>query len=301
VAVACQFVLHRGLKYDWLTRKALPYRLFKSFTGGRSMAAGLPLFQVDAFASEPFTGNPAAVCLLPGPRDDGWMQQVAGEMNLSVTAFLHSTGDGNHLRWFTPAVELDLCGFATLASAHVLWEQGRLKPAEQACFHTKSGMLTAKKSGAWIELDFPAEPARITSSPPGLNAALGTATRYVGRNRFDYLIEVDSEETLRELKPDFQRLANFNVRGIIVTAKASTPGYDFVSRFFAPETGVLEDPVTGSAHCCLAPFWRDRLKKDEMTAYQASARGGVVGVRVEGQRVFLRGQAVTTLRGELLS
>jgi predicted PhzF superfamily epimerase YddE/YHI9 len=265
------------------------------------MAAGLPLFQVDAFASEPFTGNRAAVCLLSGPRDDGWMQSVAEEMNLSETAFLFPESDGYHLRWFTPTVEVDLCGHATLASAHVLWEQRMLRPDQIAHFHTKSGLLTAKQDGEWIEMDFPAEPGRPAAPPPGLTSALGTATRSVYRNRFDLLVEVDSESTVRELKPDFQKLANFNVRGIIVTAKASTPGYDFVSRFFAPETGVLEDPVTGSAHCCLGPYWHDRLKKDEMTAYQASARGGIVGVKVQGNRVILRGKAVTTLRGELLT
>jgi predicted PhzF superfamily epimerase YddE/YHI9 len=265
------------------------------------MAAGLPLFHVDAFASEPFTGNVAAVCLLPGRRDDGWMQRVAREMNLSETAFLNLEGDGYHLRGFTPTVEVDLCGHATLASAHVLWEQARLKPDETARFHTKSGLLTAVRAGEWIEMDFPAEPARLSASPPGLTSALGVATRSVGRNRFDYLVELDSETTVRELRPDFHKLANFNVRGIIVTAKASTPGYDFVSRFFAPETGVLEDPVTGSAHCCLGPFWQERLKKDEMIGYQASARGGVVGVRVAGHRVILRGRAITSARGELLN
>jgi predicted PhzF superfamily epimerase YddE/YHI9 len=263
------------------------------------MAAGLPLFQVDSFASKPFTGNPSAVCFLPGPRDASWMQQVAGEMNLSQTAFLHPESDGYHLRWFTPTVEVELCGHATLASAHLLWEERRLPASEEARFHTRSGLLTAKHVGEWIELDFPAEPPRPVGPPPGLAAALGTATRYVGRNRFDLLVEVDSEQTVRELKPDFHKLGNFSVRGVIVTAQASTPGYDFVSRFFAPETGVLEDPVTGSAHCCLGPFWRNRLKKDELTGYQASPRGGVVGVRVAGPRVFLRGQAVTTLRGEL--
>jgi predicted PhzF superfamily epimerase YddE/YHI9 len=266
------------------------------------MAEGLPLFKVDAFASRPFTGNVAAVCLLPGPRDDAvWMQQVAQEMNLSETAFLFPERDGYHLRWFTPTVEVDLCGHATLASAHVLWEQGRLKPDQQARFHTKSGLLTAARIKDGIEMDFPAELARPTGVPPGMTAALGTATRYVGRNRFDYLVEVDSEKTVRELKPDFVKLATLNVRGTIVTARASTPGYDFVSRFFAPETGVLEDPATGSAHCCLGPFWRERLKKDEMVGYQASARGAVIGVRVAGPRVFLRGQAITTVRGELLS
>jgi predicted PhzF superfamily epimerase YddE/YHI9 len=261
---------------------------------------GLPLLQVDAFTDRPFAGNPAAVCLLPGPREADWMQQVAAEMNHSETAFLHREGDAFRLRWFTPAVEVDLCGHATLASAHALWEQGLLKPDEPARFQSRSGLLTAERRGEWIELDFPATPAEPAPAPPGLLAALGATARYTGKNRFDYLVEVDTEEALRALKPDIAALTALPVRGVIVTARATTPGFDFVSRFFAPAAGVPEDPVTGSAHCCLAPFWRDRLGKDEMRAYQASARGGVVGVRVASARVYLRGQAVTVLRGELI-
>jgi predicted PhzF superfamily epimerase YddE/YHI9 len=262
---------------------------------------GLPLFQVDAFTDTPFAGNPAAVCLLPEPRDPAWMQRVAAEMNLSETAFLVRRPDGFDLRWFTPAVEVDLCGHATLASAHVLWEQGPLRPDEVARFHSRSGLLTARRHGQEIELDFPAVVAEPCAPPAGLLAALSTPACSVGRNRMDYLVELNTEEAVRKLHPDFARLAELPVRGIIVTARASTPGFDFVSRFFAPASGVNEDPVTGSSHCCLAPFWRERLGKDEMRAYQASARGGVVGVRVAGERVLLRGQAVTVLRGELLA
>jgi PhzF family phenazine biosynthesis protein len=260
---------------------------------------GIPLFQVDVFSDKPFAGNPAAVCLLPTPRDEKWMQDVAREMNLSETAFLYPQGDGYNLRWFTPAVEVDLCGHATLASAHVLWEAGRLKPTEPVRFHTRSGLLTATHQGDWIELDFPATPAEPITAPAELARALGVAPRYVGQSRFDYLVEADSEETVRRLRPDLALLATLPIRGLIVTARSTSPPYDFVSRFFAPQSGVAEDPVTGSAHCCLGPFWQARLGKSEFLAYQASERGGVVRVRVGEGRVYLGGQAVTVLRGEL--
>jgi PhzF family phenazine biosynthesis protein len=258
------------------------------------------LTTVDAFTDRPFAGNPAAVCLLPQPADEDWMQHVAQEMNLSETAFLCRRPDGFSLRWFTPAVEVLLCGHATLASAHVLWEQGHLPPGERAPFHTRSGVLTATRQGAWIALDFPAVVSEPAPPPSDLAQALGAGPRFVGRNRFDYLIEVDSEATLRSLKPDFNLLATLPVRGVIVTSRATTAGFDFVSRFFAPASGVNEDPVTGSAHCCLAPFWGQRLGKQEMVGYQASARGGVVRVRTAGARVILEGQAVTVSRTEFL-
>jgi PhzF family phenazine biosynthesis protein len=261
----------------------------------------LPLFQVDAFTDKPFAGNPAAVCLLSGPADPSWMQRVAQEMNLSETAFLHPETDGYRLRWFTPAVEVALCGHATLASAHVLWEQGHMHPGTEARFHTQSGLLTARQDGPWIELNFPANTVEPAPAPAGLAEALGAELHFVGRSRFDYLVEVASEEVVRRLTPDVPRLAALPVRGVIVTAAAATPGFDFVSRFFAPAAGVAEDPVTGSAHCCLTPFWGARLHKTEMTAYQASPRGGVVGVRWAGDRVHLRGQAVTVLRGQLVA
>ena len=261
---------------------------------------GPPIFQVDAFTDKQFAGNPAAVCLLSGPGDEQWMQNLAGEMNLSETAFLYKQGDGFHLRWFTPSVEVDLCGHATLASAHVLWEIGSLRPEEQARFYTRSGLLMAERKDNWIEMDFPATPDEPTVVPPNLPRALGVAAGYTGRSRFDYLVEVDSEETVRNLKPDFAVLRALPIRGVIVTSLASSPGYDFVFRFFAPGSGVDEDPVTGSAHCCLGPFWSRRLNKNEFLAYQASARGGVVRVQVKGERVHLAGQAVTVLRGELV-
>jgi PhzF family phenazine biosynthesis protein len=261
-----------------------------------------PLFQVDAFTAERFGGNPAAVCLLDGDADPAWMQQVAAEMNLSETAFLRPTGDPDAfgLRWFTPAVEVALCGHATLASAHVLWTEGRVGAGRPLRFSTLSGELRATADGERIRLDFPATPAEPAPPPPGLLAALGVpAARWVGRSRFDYLVELESEAAVRALAPDLARLRGVEVRGTIVTAPASTDGFDFVSRFFAPASGVDEDPVTGSAHCTLGPFWAGRLGRTELTAYQASRRGGVVGVRVAGDRVHLGGQAVTVHRGAL--
>ena len=261
---------------------------------------GLTITQVDAFTDTPFAGNPAAVCLLPAPRDEGWMQSVAREMNLSETAFLVRAGDGYDLRWFTPSVEVALCGHATLASAHVLWEEGHLAAAQQARFHTKSGLLTGDRAGNWIELDFPVKREETAPAPAGLAEALGVAPKYVGRNQFDYLVEIDGEAAVRHLTPNHAALATLPVRGVIVTSRADSPGYDFVSRFFAPGSGVAEDPVTGSAHCALGPYWQSRLGKSQLVGYQASPRGGIVRVRVVGDRVRLGGKAVTVLRGELL-
>jgi PhzF family phenazine biosynthesis protein len=256
--------------------------------------------QVDAFTDKPFAGNPAAVCILSRPAKESWMQAVAREMNLSETAFLVRREDYFDLRWFTPAVEIDLCGHATLASAHVLWGEGHLNPGEQARFFTKSGVLKADPQGDWIEMDFPAVFEQAADEPQGLSEALGVEAKYVGRNKFDYLVELESEAVLRDLKPDHARLRKLPVRGVIVTSRSASPEFDFVSRFFAPGSGIDEDPVTGSAHCCLAPYWAKRLGKSEMTAYQASPRGGVVRVRAAGERVILGGQAVTVLRGELV-
>ena len=261
----------------------------------------LDLFQVDAFTDRPFAGNPAAVCLLDGPREAGWMQDVAREMNLSETAFLEPTGDGFGLRWFTPAIEVELCGHATLASAHVLWETGTLDPAATARFHTLSGLLTARRDGEWITLDFPAKPVEEVRPPEGLAEAFGAEPLFVGRSKFDYLLELPSEEAVRSADPDFRRLASLPVRGVIITSRASSAPFDFISRFFAPGSGVDEDPVTGSAHCTLGPYWAARLGKEDFLAYQASARGGIVRVRVVGDRVRLGGQAVTVLRGRLVA
>jgi PhzF family phenazine biosynthesis protein len=265
---------------------------------GKIMA--IRIVQVDAFTDRPFAGNPAAVCVLPEAAAEQWMRDVAREMNLSETAFLVPIGDGYHLRWFTPAVEVDLCGHATVASAHVLWQDGHLPEGQQARFHTRSGLLTADRRGAWIELDFPAKIAVEAPAPAELLPALGIPTaKFVGKNAFDYLVEVDSEETVRGLSPDHSRLRKVPVRGVIVTARSSHPEFDFVSRFFAPGSGVDEDPVTGSSHTALGPYWAGILGKSEMNAFQASARGGVVKVRLKGDRVLLSGQAVTVMVGEL--
>jgi len=259
-----------------------------------------PIYQVDAFTDKPFAGNPAGVCLLAKPADPDWMQNVAGEMNLSETAFICPEADGYRLRWFTPAVEVDLCGHATLATAHILWQTGRLPKGEEARFFTRSGLLKAKRKGDLIELDFPAKPEESAQPLAGLAEALGTSFQYVCRNKFDYLVEVDSEDAVRNLKPDFAKLKEIEARGVIVTSRAQTSPYDFVSRFFAPRVGVNEDPVTGSAHCFLGPYWAKRLGKNEFLAYQASSRGGEIGVRLLGGRAFLSGKAVTVLKGELV-
>jgi PhzF family phenazine biosynthesis protein len=260
-----------------------------------------PLFHVDAFTNQRFGGNPAAVVVLEEAADEAWMQAVAAEMNLAETAFLFPEHDGFRLRWFTPAVEVELCGHATLASAHVLWEAGYLWAEEEARFYTLSGVLTARTEQGWIELNFPAVPEEGVAPEPGLLDALGIdEAQYVGRNKYDYLIEVGSAAEVRDLQPDLAALRKLGGRGVMVTARDESGEYDFVSRFFAPAAGINEDPVTGSAHCGLGPYWAKKLDKTDLTAYQASPRGGVVQVHVAGDRVLLRGQAVTVLRGMLV-
>ena len=261
----------------------------------------LTIYQVDSFSEKPFGGNPAGVCVLPEPRGAEWMQLVAAEMNVAETAFLGKREDGYDLRWFTPAVEVDLCGHATLASAHVLWETGEAPSDAELRFHTRSGILSARRAHGRIELNFPAEPAKPCTPPGGLLDALGTEASFVGKNRMDYLVEVASESALRALAPNHRALIKLTDRGVIATARSDSSTYDFVSRFFAPAAGIDEDPVTGSAHCCLGPYWAGLLNKAEFTAYQASKRGGVVHVRVDGDRVHLGGHAVTVLRAELLA
>ncbi len=261
----------------------------------------LRITQVDAFTDHPFSGNPAAVCVLSESQPDAWMQSVACEMNLSETAFLVKKGEGYDLRWFTPLVEVDLCGHATLASAHVLWEEGLLRPDQRARFFTRSGELFADRKGDWIELDFPVEEEHAVPQPEGLDLALGVQFSYVGLGKYHVLCEVESESMVRELKPDFTRLKSTSTHGVIVTARASSTDYDIVSRFFAPALGVDEDPVTGSAHCCLAAHWAPRLGKNDFIAHQASARGGIVLVGLRGERVRLGGQAVTVMKGEFLA
>jgi PhzF family phenazine biosynthesis protein len=258
----------------------------------------VPLWIVDAFSDRPFAGNPAAVCLLTVPGAERWMQQVAMEMNLSETAFLVPAGDDFSLRWFTPTIEVDLCGHATLASAHVLWECGALPMAEPARFRTRSGLLRAFREGERIRLDLPASSMSPAPAADGMLEALGVRSVHVCCNDKEFLVEVASEDEVRQAKPDFARLRRVPCKSVIVTARG-TSGHDFVSRFFAPAAGIAEDPVTGAAHCALAPFWGARLGKSELRAYQASARGGEVTVRLAGDRVHILGHAVSVLRGEM--
>lgn len=260
---------------------------------------GIRCLQVDAFTDRPFAGNPAAVCLLDHDCDSAWMQAVAAEMNLSETAFVRPVDDRFELRWFTPTVEVELCGHATLASAHALWSVGVVGRQTPIRFQTKSGELICTRQGESIELDFPATPATEAEPPPGLLEALGVEPVFVGRSKFDKFVLVESEPVVRALRPDFERLRQIPARGVIVTSASEDPRFDFVSRYFAPAAGIDEDPVTGSAHCCLGPLWSERLGKTRMTAFQASARGGTVRLRIAGDRVFLSGQAVTVFDGRL--
>jgi PhzF family phenazine biosynthesis protein len=258
------------------------------------------IYHVDAFARETGEGNPAAVCLLQEERRSEWMQLVAAEMNLSETAFVRKLQEGYELRWFTPETEIELCGHATLASAHIMWGESHVADSEPIRFHTRSGVLTCRRTGDVIEMNFPSTPASEAEAPIGLLDALGVRPSFVGRSKFDMLLVVECEQAVRALKPDFRALgAVTGMRGVIVSSKSDDPSFDFVSRFFAPAAGVDEDPATGSAHCCLGPFWSERLGKSEMTAFQASRRGGIVRVRVESDRVVLGGGAVTVTRGQL--
>jgi len=258
------------------------------------------LFQVDAFADSVFTGNPAAVCLLGGPAEPRWMQSVAAEMNLSETAFVEPQAAGYGLRWFTPVAEVGLCGHATLASAHILYETGLADLAGPVRFGSVSGPLAARREDGLIVLDFPARPAGPAPAPPGLLATLGVdGAEWTGQAKDDLMVVLGREDEVTGLRPDTVALAGYGTRGVIVTAPAARPGVDFVSRFFAPAVGIAEDPVTGSAHCTLAPYWAQRLGRPELTGYQASARGGTIRVRVEGDRVLLAGRAVTVFSGQL--
>jgi len=259
------------------------------------------IYQVDAFTQTAFKGNPAAVCLLRHTPNLEWMQALAAEMNLSETAMVERRAEANafNLRWFTPTVEVDLCGHATLAAAHVLWQAGEVAAGETIYFHTRSGVLTADMSGGLIALDFPIDQVSDVAVPSILAEALGVAVINVAKGRDDYLVEVASEQAVRQLVPDFAKLAQMPGRGLIVTARGKSDRFDFVSRFFAPNAGIDEDPVTGSAHCTLAGYWQARLGKKRFSAYQASPRGGVVEVEISGTRVTLSGQAITVMKGEL--
>jgi len=262
----------------------------------------IPVWQVDSFTEERFRGNPAGVCLLREPMEPAWMQAVAAEMNVSETAFLLRHDDNSFsIRWFTPTVEVPLCGHATLASAHVLWSESLVPGDKSINFHPQSGLLIACREEDWIRLDFPALPLEESAAPEGLAETLGAEALAVYRNQFPaYLVELDSEETVRALRPDIARLRETEFNVCIVTAQSDFHTYDFVSRFFAPGVGIDEDPATGGAHCSLGPYWAKRLGKTELVGHQVSKRGGVIRVRVHGDRVDLLGQAVTVIRGELL-
>ncbi|MFW6041181.1 MAG: PhzF family phenazine biosynthesis protein [Thermoplasmatota archaeon] len=260
----------------------------------------MKIYQVDAFTDTPFSGNPAGVCILNRAKEEKWMQNVAMEMNLSETAFLHKAGDYYNLRWFTPEDEVDLCGHATLASSHILWEKGLVKKDKEIRFSTNSGILTAQRNKGWIEMDFPLEKVEKATPPDKLTKALDIKPVYTGKSRFDYLIEVESENTVREVEPNFNLLKKVKTRGVMITSASYNKEYDFVSRFFAPRVGVNEDPVTGSSHCSLGYYWKNRLNKNKFKASQLSKRGGEIRVEVvEDKRVILGGQAVTVIEGEI--
>lgn len=258
------------------------------------------IFHVDAFAEAPFTGNPAAVCLLEEEAPPAWMQSIAREMNLSETAFVHREREGFRLRWFTPTVEMPLCGHATLAAAHVLWEEGSLELDAPARFFTLSGELLANRREQWVELNFPSKPVHEVAPRVGLLEALGVSAKVVGTDGSNDLVQLATEEEVIDAAPNFALLKTVCPFGVILTAVASLPEHDFVSRYFAPSLGVDEDPVTGSSHCALGPFWQARLGRDIFVAKQVSQRGGIVRVEVLSERVLLSGKAVTILKGELL-
>jgi predicted PhzF superfamily epimerase YddE/YHI9 len=256
------------------------------------------IYTVDAFTDNTYSGNPAGVCVLESGKPVKWMQSVAAEMNLSETAFLLKAPEGYMLRWFTPKTEVDLCGHATLASAHLLWETG-LCDDDEITFHTKSGELGAKRVGRWIELDFPLEMDEETEAPGLLRESLGVPFKYVGKNRMDYIVEVEDEQTVKNLQPDFALMKLMTVRGVLVTATSDKSGFDFVSRCFFPALGIDEDPVTGSAHCCMGPYWAKKLGKRQLSARQISQRGGELRLSVLDERILIYGEAVTVIKGEL--
>lgn len=261
----------------------------------------IPLFIVDAFTQHAFRGNPAAICLLESEAPAEWMQSMATEMNLAETAFVYRGEEGMQLRWFTPVCEVDLCGHATLAAAHILWQENWFRADESITLHSRSGPLLAKRDvDGRIILDFPLEPAVPMKPPPGFDEALGLRRRPLAvlKNRMDWLIHVDGAEELRHLKPNLMDLGRLPGRGWIITSGSDDPKFDFLSRFFGPAVGVSEDPVTGSAHCCLVAYWSEIIGKNQLVGYQASKRGGVVTVAVEGNRSLLSGHAVTVVWGK---
>ena len=260
----------------------------------------IPIYHVDAFAVEPFRGNPAAVCLLQSPRSAEWMQNVAAEMALSETAFLVPKGEGYQLRWFTPKTEVELCGHATLASAHILYEFGFYEPDEIIKFQTQSGLITASFLRGTIELDMPRRDPTLVPVSVELTAALDLKPISAAIYKDQVILaELEDADAVLNFVPDFKKIAALSYPDLIITAPCKEK-YDFVSRFFSPLTGIPEDPVTGMAHCTLAPYYTERLHKTKFFAYQASARGGEVWVRLGTDRVYVGGKAVTVSQGELL-
>ena len=257
----------------------------------------MKIFQVDAFTSEPFKGNPAGVCILEKDMPVKWMQGIAKDMNLAETAFVKKDGNKFSLRWFTPKVEVDLCGHATLATAHILFQSGYLPENDLALFETKSGLLKAKYSDDWIELDFPQTQVEKIDLPEGIEKALGAKVSFLGKSIFDYFAVFENEEIVKNMKPDISAIEKYDVRGLIVTSPSKE--FDFISRFFAPQSGIIEDPVTGSAHSALYPYWSEKLGKKKLIAQQASERGGVLKLSSKEDRVLIAGQAVTIFEGSL--
>ncbi len=265
------------------------------------MITTIPIFLIDAFTDQPFKGNPAGVVLLEKPASEKWMQQVAMEMNQAETAFVVPLEKGYGLRWFTPTVEVELCGHATLAAASILWRLHKVPKTETISFSTQSGWLHCTRHDESIQLDFPVKRVEPCDAPLGMILSLNLSDFICFSNKMDYLVVVKDEGIVRHMEPDFVKLAQVNCRGVIVTSVSTTEGVDFVSRFFAPSCGILEDPVTGSAHCALGPYWAEKLGKTRLRGYQASRRGGYVQLEVNEDRVLLRGQAVTFMKGEIRS
>ncbi len=259
----------------------------------------LKLYTVDAFTDKPFAGNPAAVCILEKELAETQMKKIAFEMNLSETAFVRKTGVVYSLRWFTPDSEVDLCGHATLATSHILWQTGLHDKSETISYETRSGILKARQVNGKIELDFPIDKEHPIDIPGVLVETLGAKPVYLGMTKWSYLAEMDSEEKVRNINPDFEKMESLEAWGVMITARSASKDIDFVSRFFAPRKGVQEDPVTGSAHCALGPYWAKKLGKNKLKAYQASERGGYLDVNVEGERVKLLGSAVTVIEGKI--
>ncbi|MFJ7931337.1 PhzF family phenazine biosynthesis protein [Peribacillus sp. NPDC096448] len=254
---------------------------------------------INTFTDQPFKGNPAAVCLLTGESDSEWMQRMAKEINMPVTAFIHLHKAEWQLRWFTPSIEIPICGHGTLASSFFLWGKGYVPRDRPIVYQTKSGLLTARFVHGMVQLEFPPLIEQETAVPESLIKALGVVPAYVGQSKWDYLVEVQSEEIVRNMKPDIGSIAQLPIRGVIVTSRSDSGEYDFVSRFFSPAQGLDEDHVTGSAHCCLGPYWKRKLDKSSFIAYQASERGGLLKVEVTEDTVKLSGHAVTIFEGSL--